>query len=165
VGLLDLRAQRWLRLEWREDVHENCRVDLLDFLQGLSVGSLLLFDLGYFSFGFFDTLTQWKLWWVSRYREKTSYQIAHVFYRQREGKGALVWLGTSQKQARHLVRLVRLSDGVGVRMYLTNVCDPQLLSDSERWPNSTREASISKWRFACLKSILACRIGGVVSRN
>src|SRR5712692_2384158 len=33
VGLLDLRAQRWLRLEWREDVHENCRVDMLDALR------------------------------------------------------------------------------------------------------------------------------------
>lgn len=40
VGLFDLRAQRWARLEWREDVHENCRVDMLDFLQGRSVGSL-----------------------------------------------------------------------------------------------------------------------------
>jgi hypothetical protein len=80
VGLFDLRAQRWLRLEWREAVQENYRVDMLDFLHGLSVGSLLLFDLGYFSFGFFDTLTQWKLWWISRYREKTSYHIMHVFY-------------------------------------------------------------------------------------
>jgi len=49
IGLFDLRAQRWLRLEWREAVQENCRVEMLDFLQGLSVGSLLLFDLGYFS--------------------------------------------------------------------------------------------------------------------
>ena len=96
VGLFDLRAQRWLRLEWREAVQENCRVDMLDFLQGLSVGSLLLFDLGYFSFGFFDALTQWKLWWVSRYRENTSYRIAHVFYRQREVLDALVWLGTGK---------------------------------------------------------------------
>src|SRR5207244_673752 len=99
--------------------------------QGLSVGSLLLFDLGYFSFSFFDTLTQWKVWWVSRSREKTSYQIAPVFYRQREVLDALVWLGTGQTQARHLVRLVRLSDGIGVRMYLTNVCDPHLLSLGE----------------------------------
>ena len=42
IGLFDLRTQRWLRLEWREAVQENCRVDMLDFLQGLSVGSLLL---------------------------------------------------------------------------------------------------------------------------
>ncbi len=128
VGLFDLRAQRWLRLEWREAVHENCRVDMLDFLQGLSVGSLLLFDLGYFSFIFLDTLTEWKLWWVCRYREKASYRIVHEFYRHNEVLDALVWLGTGQKQARHLIRLVRFGDGIGVRMYLTNVCDPLLLS-------------------------------------
>lgn len=131
VGLFDLRCQRWSRLEWREDVHENCRVDMLDFLQGLLEGSLLLFDLGYFSFSFFDTLTQRKVWWVSRYRENTSYSLAHVFYRHCEQLDALIWLGTGQKQARHLMRLVRLGDGIGVRMYLTNVCDPQMLSLAE----------------------------------
>jgi hypothetical protein len=104
---------------------------MLDFLQGLWAGSLLLFDLGYFSFSFFDTLTQWKVWWVSRYRENTSYSIAHVFYRHDERLDALVWLGTGQKQARHLMRLVRLGDGIGVRVYLTNVCDPQMLSLAE----------------------------------
>jgi IS4 transposase len=54
-----------------------------------------------------------------------------VFYRQREMLDALVWLGTGKTQARHLVRLVRLSDGIGVRMYLTTVCDPQVLSLAE----------------------------------
>lgn len=76
-------------------------------------------------------MTQRSLWWVSRYREKTSYRIAHVFYRDREVLDALVWLGTGKEQARHLVRLVRMGDGIGVRMYLTNVCDPQLLSLGE----------------------------------
>jgi hypothetical protein len=131
VGLFDLRRQRWSRLEWRKDVHENCRVDMLNFLQGLSAHSLLLFDLGYFSFPFFDTLTDRKLWWVSRYRENTSYSLAHVFYRHCEKLDALIWLGSGKKQARHLMRLVRLGDGVGVRMYLTNVCDPQMLSLGE----------------------------------
>lgn len=104
---------------------------MLDFLQGLLTGSLLLFDLGYFSFSFFDTLTQRKVWWVSRYRENTSYSLAHVFYRHCEQLDALIWLGTGHKQARNLMRLVRLGDGVGVRMYLTNVCDPQMLSLAE----------------------------------
>jgi hypothetical protein len=131
VGLFDLRNQRWSQWEWRENVQENCRVDMLDFLQELWTGSLLLFDLGYFSFPFFDTLTQRKVWWVSRYRENTSYSIAHVFYRHQEKLDALIWLGTGKKQARHLIRLVRLGDGIGVRMYLTNVCDPQMLSLGE----------------------------------
>jgi IS4 transposase len=73
-------------------------------------------------------LTQRKLCWVSRSRENTSYRLAHVFSRQREGLDALVWLGTGQKQARHLVRLVRMGDGIGVRMYLTTICDPHMLS-------------------------------------
>jgi hypothetical protein len=70
---------------------------MLDFLQGRSVGSLLLFDLGYFSFPFFDTLTDRKLWWVSRYRENTSYSIAHVFYRHCEKLDALIWLGKGRE--------------------------------------------------------------------
>jgi IS4 transposase len=65
-----------------------------------------------------------------------------VFYRQREGKGALVWLGTGQKQARHLLRLVRLGDGSGVRMDLTKVCDPQLLSLGEVAPLYARSFDI-----------------------
>ena len=68
------------------------------------------------------------MWWVCRYREKTSYRIVHECYRHHEVLDALVWLGTGQKQARHLIRLVRFGDGIGVRMYLTNVCDPLRLS-------------------------------------
>ena len=128
LGLFDLRAQRWLRLEWHEKVWENCLVDLLPFLQGLPVGSLLLFDLGYFCYAFFDALTQQGLWWISRYRDKASYQIAHTFYRHNEILDALVWLGSGKNQAGHLVRLVRFGDGLQVRMYFTNVCDPAVLS-------------------------------------
>lgn len=131
VGLFDLRRQRWSQPGWCKDVHENCRVDMLDFLQGLLTGSFLLFDLGYFSFRFFDTLTQRKVRWMSHYRENTSYSIAHVFSRHCEKLDVLIWLGTGQKQARHPMRLVRLGNGIGVRMYLTNVCDPQMLSLGE----------------------------------
>lgn len=90
---------------------------------------------------------------MSRYREQTSYQIVHEFYRDREILDALVWLGTGQKQARHLVRFVRLGDGIGVRMYLTNVCEPLLLSRGEvarlyarRWD--------SEWAFRLIKEYL-----------
>ncbi len=128
LALFDLRAQRWLRLEWREKVSENSLVDLLPFLDGLVTGSLLLFDLGYFSFRFFDTLTDRGLWWISRYRANTSYQIVHTFYRHHEVLDALVWLGTRKNCPAHLVRF---GDGVQIRMYVTNVTDPLLLSLAE----------------------------------
>jgi len=131
LGLFDRRSQRWAQLEWRKDVHETCRVDRLDFLQGLAAGRVLLFDLGYFSFPFFETLTDRKLWWVSRDRENTSYALAHVLSRHHEKLDALIWPGTGKKQARHLMRLVRLGDGIGVRVYLTTIGDPQMLSLGE----------------------------------
>lgn len=131
LALFDLRAQRWLRLEWREKVWENSLVDLLPVLDGLVTGSLLLFDLGYFSFLFFDTLTDRGLWWISRYRANPSYQIVHTFYRHNEVLDALVWLGTRKNCPAHLVRLVRFGDGVQIRMYVTNVTDPLMLSLAE----------------------------------
>lgn len=127
LALFDLRAQRWLRLEWREVVTENSLVDLWPFLQDLAVGTLLLFDLGYFSFQFFDTLTDHGLWWISRYRAGTTYQLVHTFYRHHEVLDALVWLGGRSQHAGHLVRLVRFGDGQQIRLYLSNVLDPQTL--------------------------------------
>jgi hypothetical protein len=106
---------------------ENSLVDLLPFLEDLVKGTLLLFDLGYFSFFLFDTLTDRGLWWISRYRASTSYQIVHTFYRHHEVLDALVWLGSRHLCSGHLARLVRFGDGVQVRMYLTNITDPLLL--------------------------------------
>ena len=46
AGLFDLRAQQWLRLQFREDVLANCKVGVLLLLDGLAPGSLILADLG-----------------------------------------------------------------------------------------------------------------------
>jgi Transposase DDE domain len=57
--------------------------------------------------------------------------------------------GPGGRQARHLVRLVRLGDGIGIRMYLTNVCDPQVLSLGEVAQLSARRWDIENrlhWR-------------------
>jgi IS4 transposase len=76
-----------------------------------------------------------------------------VFYRHHEVLDALVWLGAGPTQARQLVRLVRLSDGVGIRMYLTNVGDPQLLSVAELAQLSARSFDI-ELAFRLLKDYL-----------
>jgi Transposase DDE domain len=125
----DIRTQQWDFIQFRASVQANCKVDLCSLLLGLPLGSLLLFDLGYFSFPWFDYLTQMHYWFVCRLREKTTYQLHHVFYRHEGVLDALVWLGSSHgARAGHLVRLVRFYDGRQVRCYLTNVLDPTLLS-------------------------------------
>ncbi|MFL5665292.1 MAG: transposase [Ktedonobacteraceae bacterium] len=125
----DVRLQQWEWLQFRSSAQANCKVEICSFLQGLPIWSLLLFDLGYFSFPWFDSLTQMHSWFITRSRQKTSYQIVHTFYRHEGILDALVWMGTSHRaHTGHLLRLVRYFDGTDLRMYVTNVLDPRQLS-------------------------------------
>ena len=129
AGLFDLRTQQWVRIQFRDDVLANCKVGVLVLLETLAPGSLILADLGYFSFPWFDYLSSQGYWWISRLRERTSYRIAHVFYQQGETLDALIWLGAYRaSSAAHLVRLLQFRHGAHLHHYLTNVTDPTLLS-------------------------------------
>ena len=68
---------------------------ILLLLEGLPVGSLILADLGYFSFAWFDYLTGQGSFWISRLKEKVTYQIVEVLaYDDHTGMlDAIVWLG------------------------------------------------------------------------
>jgi len=128
AGLFDIRHQRWLRLQYFANAVQNCKVGLLTRLSDLPWHSLLLFDLGYFSFPCFDYLTERGDWWISRLREKTGYQLLHVHDRHQGILDALVWLGSGHgARAGRAVRLVRFHDGHSLRCYLTNVLDPHQL--------------------------------------
>ena len=125
AALFDIREQRWLRLQYVSDALRNGKLEVLDLLAEVPWHSLLLFDLGYFSFPLFDYLTERGYYWISRYREKTHYTILHEYYRHGVILDALVWLGSAHgPRAGQAVRLVRFGDGKGLRMYLTNVRDP-----------------------------------------
>jgi hypothetical protein len=50
AGLFDLRRQRWMRLQFRADVLAACNSAVLLLLEALATGSLIIADLGYFSF-------------------------------------------------------------------------------------------------------------------
>ena len=132
AALFDIRQQRWLRVQYLADALRNCKQEALALVEDLPWHSLLLFDLGYFSFPWFDYLTERGFYWISRYREKTRYQLLHVYYQQGVILDALVWLGSEHgPHAGRAVRLVRFGDGHQLRMYFTNVLDPLQLPMSE----------------------------------
>jgi len=129
AGRFNLRSQQWELVQWRKDALANCKVEALSLLAGLAQGSLILADLGYFAFPWFDELTKLGYWWISRLREGTSYKIAHTFYRHEGTLDALIWLGAWRaNQAGEMVRLVRFWDGQRLHCYITNVLDPHQLS-------------------------------------
>lgn len=129
AGRFNVRTQLWERLLLTPDPHQNEKVFARELLVGLPRGSLILADLGYFAFRWFDELTDAGYWFVSRLREQTSYEIRHVFAQSGDSLDAIIWLGRYRAdRAAHAVRLVQVRRGRAVHRYLTNVLDPHLLS-------------------------------------
>lgn len=128
AGIFDVRRQLWRRIVHLPDPHQNEKAGARALIADLAPGTLLLFDLGYFAFAWFDDLTDQTLWWVSRLRKKTSYEVIHVFYQDATTLDALVWLGKHRAdQAKHAVRLVVYQHGATPHRFITNGLDPKLL--------------------------------------
>lgn len=140
--VFDVRRQQWQRVDYTELPLRDMRGSLLRLVEGLPVGSLVLFDLGYFSFWGLDTLTDRGYSYVTRLREKLSYAEAHVFYDGPAGpatdptavslRDRLIYLGGYRAdRAAHPVRLIELTVGGRTYRYLTNVLDPRVLPAAE----------------------------------
>ena len=111
-GVFDVRRQLWRKVSFHANPHQNEKVSARDMAAQLPQGSLVLADLGYFGFAWFDWLTDRKMYWLSRLRKKTSYKEIHVYYRRGEIFDGIVWLGAYRSdRARHAVRLVTFRQG------------------------------------------------------
>jgi hypothetical protein len=129
AGVFDLRLQQWRHVIHIDNPSENDKVVVRSLLEYIHHGALILADLGYFGFAWFDDLTDAGYFWLSRLREKTSYEVIHTFYQQGETFDGLVWLGAYRAdRARHAVRLVTFRVGANFYRYITNVCDPHQFS-------------------------------------
>lgn len=131
-GVFDIVLQQWRYVTHIENPTENDKKDVRSLLEHINKGALILADLGYFGFGWFDELSDKGYFWLSRLREKTSYEIVHTFYHQGETFDGLIWLGAYRAdRAKHAVRLVTFRVGPKVFRYITNVIDPHQFSIHE----------------------------------
>lgn len=125
AGVFDVRRQLWRAVRFIADPHQNEKVAARDVVSTLPPGSLVLADLGYFGFAWFDWLTEHDYFWASRLRAKTSYQVVHRFYEHGETFDGIVGLGAHRAdRAAHAVRLVCFRVGPVLHRYVTNVLDP-----------------------------------------
>jgi hypothetical protein len=129
AGVYDVRLQQWRYVEHVPAPHENDKIAAQSLLQHIQPGALILMDLGFFSFAWFDQLTQEGYDWISRLRHNTSYTVLHTFYQQGDTFDGLVWLGAYRAdRARCAVRLVTFRVGQHSYQYITNVIHPSQLS-------------------------------------
>jgi hypothetical protein len=157
AGLFDLRLQRWVRVQFRADVLAFCNTGILLLLEGLAPGSLILADLGYFSFPWFDYLTGQGYWWVSRLKDGVTYEIKEVLaYDAHQGiLDAIVWLGKYRAdRAAYAARLVCFSFHGTQYRYLTNVLDSTQLSMRE-----IAQLYARRWDIELAFKLLKCELG------
>jgi hypothetical protein len=127
AAVYDLRRQLFRHVEHIPDPSQNEKVAARGLLAHVAAGGLVLADLGYFGFEWFDDLTDRGFWWVSKLRAKTSFEPIHAFYDRGETFDGLVWLGKHRAdRAKHAVRLVQFRHGATLYRYVTNVHDPLL---------------------------------------
>ncbi|MGI8550666.1 MAG: IS4 family transposase [Dehalococcoidia bacterium] len=127
-ALFDLRRQQWWRVVHQANPQQNEKLGAWEMLVGLPQRCLLLADLGYFGFAWFDAVTDLGHFWIARLREKTSYEVIHAYYQDGTTFDGLVWLGVYRAdRAKHAVRLVQFQVGPHLYRYLTSVLDPQTL--------------------------------------
>jgi len=128
AGVFDVRRQLWRRVEHVAAPRQNEKVAARGLVADLPPGSLILADLGYFAFPWFDELTDAGQWWVSRLRAGTSTAVLHVLYADGDTQDAVVWLGAHRAdRAKHAVRRIQFRQGGVLRRYVTNVLDPAAL--------------------------------------
>lgn len=135
--VFDVRRQQWCKVEYRENPMENEKLCAPGLVADLPRGSLILADLGYFSFAWFDYLQERGHHFVSRLRQKVSFEVVQELYR---GGNALVrlveqvvYLGGGSCRAAFPVRLIEVTrKGKGgqpdtIRRYITDILDPGVL--------------------------------------
>ena len=128
VALFDVRLQQWRAIQYMANAKENGMKQAYGMLASLKAGTtLVLADLGYFSFRWFDELTDLGYSWISRVKEKTSVVVVHTYYQAGETFDRLVWLGAWNIKGKYVVRQVQFRQGGELRQYFTNVCNPTLL--------------------------------------
>ncbi len=126
AGIFDLRSQQWLHVQHIADPEENDKVSSRSMLALIQRGALILADLGYFGFRWFDDISEQGYYWISRLRQRTSFSVIHAFYQEGETFDGIIWLGRYRAdRAKRAVRLVTYREGQTLYRYITNVLYPQ----------------------------------------
>ncbi len=124
-GLFDIRRQQWVRLDLLPNAATNCKVHVRQLIEPVEAGMLLLFDRGYWSYEWFDELTDKGIFWISRPVSRMSSEVIRWLVQQEGYSEALIFLGGYRAdRGRFAVRLIRWRYRGRWYSYVTNVLDP-----------------------------------------
>jgi len=131
-GLLDLASKLPVDL-WHDADPKRSDLSFLEEVKALLVsGSLLLFDLVFYSFDWFDYLTDQKVSFVTRARTIMAYDVTQRLVDSPRVHDYVIQLGRYRSdRCKHPLRLIEVELKGQWHRYLTNVLDPMVLSTSD----------------------------------
>lgn len=114
---------------YTEDAVANDQRFAGEILAAVPERGLLVFDLGFFSFLWFDDFTDQHKFFVTRLRQKTAYRVTRVFPHGPYYRDEVIEVGLHHSHpCHHPLRLVSVLWRGQWYRYLTNVLDPTQLS-------------------------------------
>jgi hypothetical protein len=143
MALVDAWSLLPLGIWYTPDQYTNDKTWSESLLERLPVDGLLVFDLGFFSFLWFDAFTESQKWFVTRLRQKSAYKVTRTLRQGQFYRDELIELGQYRSNpCTHPLRLVSVLWGKTWYTYLTNVLDPTRLS-----PQQVCDLYRRRWRI------------------
>jgi hypothetical protein len=125
-------TQRPVTLWYTENDKSNDKRWCEELAAKLPENGLMIVDMGFFSFVWFDLLAEAKKFFLTRFRAGTSYQTKQVLSQGSHYKDEIIIMGNYRSNpCKHPVRLVSVLWGTTWYQYLTNVLSPEQLSAEE----------------------------------
>jgi hypothetical protein len=163
--IVDLLTHRPVFSWYTPEYKANDKQWVEHLLQKLPTGGLLVFDLGFFKFQWFDQFTDTHKYFVTRQREKTAFKVNKVLSVGSHYRDEIIQMGEYRSNpCQHPVRMVSVLWGATWYYYLTNVLDPTKLSARQVCDLYRR-----RWRvedaFSITKRLLGLAYVWVGNRN
>jgi hypothetical protein len=129
MAMVEAFTHRPLWQLYTEDAAANDKRFAAEILAAVPEWGLLIFDLGFFSFLWFDDFTDQRKFFVTRFRQKTAYRVTQVLSHTPYYRDELIEVGLHHSHpCRHPLRLVSVLWRGQWYRYLTNVLAPTQLS-------------------------------------
>ena len=127
AGLLDVISLLPRQVWYEEDSAAHDQRFWQRIVHSLPAGVLLLFDTGFLNYELFDQLTDLGVWFITRAKANTSYQVTAVLHDSDRLRDQLIRLGSPASRCTHPMRLIEwFHEGRWYR-YLTNRTPPAAL--------------------------------------
>jgi Transposase DDE domain len=163
--IVDLLTHRPVFSWYTPEYKANDKQWVDHLLKKLPTGGLLVFDLGFFKFQWFDQFTDTHKYFVTRQREKTAFKVKKVLSVGSHYRDRIIQMGEYRSNpCQYPVRMVSVLWGKIWYHYLTNVLDPTKLSARQVCDLYRR-----RWRvedaFSITKRLLGLAYVWVGNRN